>query len=243
MPDDKKISELTLATALGLSDLMTVVQDGETKRMLLSLLLSTILSDKEIGGSAEGDITTNNALQIMMNKTLEDSVINSPKINDDVECEVTSTLLNLLEGHYSGTAARHQSTDIVHGNVTVGYIIPLLQASIANLTAIATGYTPRYYRLKWTQSGTNKVITEANILTALGLTTGYVVLPGIQVQLWEYDGMSKNVPATGVSIAWYDTETSGQFRLDFINMDSLTNGQVYNLFVTLGVAAVVPGAM
>lgn len=52
---DKKISELNAATTLGDSDLLAVVQDGETKKAAATVLrdFATILADQQLLGGIE----------------------------------------------------------------------------------------------------------------------------------------------------------------------------------------------
>jgi len=111
---NKRITELPAITTLASTDVLLIGKTNADNKITGPNLRSYILSSRNIGGAAAGDITTNNGVQTLTNKTLTSPEINggnstavtllnssiiqpdimSPKINDAAVITVNGTAIN-----------------------------------------------------------------------------------------------------------------------------------------------------
>ena len=93
---DKKISVLTEWLYANIVDAANIVvaHAGENYRIAMSTLKQYVLGDREINGTRSGDIPTNDGVQILTNKRLD-----NPSFNDNttLNSNVTATQMNLLQ--------------------------------------------------------------------------------------------------------------------------------------------------
>jgi len=195
------------------------------KKIVASELKAYILDAKTLGGSAAGDVTTNNGTQTLTGKTLT-----SPKVNEAVAVTAKATEINKLTGCTATTA----ELNLTHTYAAkIPYLINVtsdIQQQINGLS-IGSEFLVHCYKLTFTASGTNKTITEAEILTQGGFS-GYVV---------DHESIHGNVCSVssgtytvmdfigGVATVTWTTAGSTLIHLSEIKISGLTSGQEYNV--------------
>lgn len=199
------------------------IEAGEVKKY--------VLENKTIGGSGTGDIPTNSSTGTFTNKTHT-----LPKINENVATTATSTEINVLDGITASTA----ELNLTH---TYGTKIPYLanvtsdiQAQI-NALSVSPEYLTQNYGLTFTAAGTEKSITEDDILTAVGLSTSayYVDHTSMHGTTCTVSGGTYTViDDTGVGtpnvlIAWTTQTDAGTTHLTEIKASGLTPAAQYNI--------------
>jgi len=94
--NDKKISSLTEWLYANIVDAANIVvaHAGGNYRIMMSTLKQYVLGDRTIDGTGSGDIPTNDGVQILTNKRLD-----NPSFNDNttLNSNVTATQMNLLQ--------------------------------------------------------------------------------------------------------------------------------------------------
>ena len=94
--NDKKISSLTEWIYANIVDAANIVvaHAGANYRIVMSTLKQYVLGNREINGTGSGDIPTNDGVQILTNKRLD-----NPSFNDNttLNSNVTATQMNLLQ--------------------------------------------------------------------------------------------------------------------------------------------------
>ncbi len=214
MPD-VKISAFPVASALNLTDYLTILQSGANKIALLSVLKTLLLEAKTLGGNASGDIVTTSDTQTLSNKTLSSPVLGGTAVT------ANGAELNILDGATLSTAELN-FLDGATGNI---------QEQInAIQSATAIPYLAYQYTNSWVQSGTTKTITGATILTALGNPGGYKVGPYVDVTLWQESGGTCET-VTGVSVKLNIAGSEIRY-FDNIDLSGLTNTYTYAIVVT-----------
>ncbi len=169
-----RIIDLTdIAAGLENADCLAVsdVSANQDKKLLISALRTFILGGKVLGGSGVGDVTVNNAVQTLTQKTLT-----SPKINSTAATAVTSEDLDKLHGVTVSAAVLNYMSG-VSSNV---------QTQInnkANYTMVSR--MPEYYNLNFTASADIYTISEATIRTAMGWGTDRRCSPALSLSLYQ----------------------------------------------------------
>ena len=183
------------------------------------------LENKTIGGSAVGDVTTNNGTQTLTGKTLT-----SPKVNEAVAVTAKATEINKLTGCTATTA----ELNLTHTYAAkIPYLVNVtsdIQQQINGLS-IGSEFLVHCYKLTFTASGTDKTITEAEILTQGGFS-GYVVdHESIHGTVCSVSNGTYTVMdfIGGVATVTWTTAGSTLIHLSEIKIGGLTNGQEYNV--------------
>lgn len=231
MADPKTITQLAdIGSALVDTDETEVQRAGQTttKKAAYSRIKTYILGTAGIGGTGAGDIPTNGSTGTFTNKRLT-----TPKINEDVALNATSTELNACRGL---TAARALVSD-ANGRVSVSSITSTLLGYLAGLTgsvqnqldalSVGSGVRAVIYQTTFTMSGGGssqvKTYTEAQILTAMGLSTSnFVILAPVNVNVFDYSSSTYTEPATALRKISEQTE-NGQTHLEKIEITTLSD--------------------
>jgi hypothetical protein len=153
----KTIKGLTERTAPELTDAVEIETSTAQPRWLsLARIFTLFFGGRAIGGSSAGDILTNNGGQTATGMRLED-----PKVNSATALAATSEeiddAVNIAKNYLQNVDADVQAQIDAKADLTV------------------LGSYPRRLNLAFTTGGaeTTKVYTEANILSALGITNYY----------------------------------------------------------------------
>lgn len=229
-----KTAMLYSGVAAGDVFFITDVDVDVDKKIVASELKKYVLENKAIGGAAAGDVTTNNATQTLTGKTLT-----IPKLNENVAVTVTATQVN-------NACATTSTTAELNLNHTYASKIPFLanvtsdiQAQIngLGLSPIAFSYV---YGRTFVAAGTTEDIKEADILTALGLSTSlyYVDYTSLHGTTCSVSGNTYTViddttaASPNVLVSWTTQVTSGVTHLDTLSITGMTNAESYNVAFT-----------
>jgi hypothetical protein len=226
---DTPISELSAASVVADNDIAVTVQGGETKKCIWSIIKSYILGGKTIGGSATGDIATNNGTQTQTNKTLVTPIINTPKLNGSVQLESTSTELNKMHGLLTSAAELGYVKD-VSAPIQAQLDLKLPTTYLADIIT-----RMKVYSLEFEYDAATKTITEDDIL---GGDFAHYVGRHVLVQQYKFNG-SNDMVAEKPEVKLCQRTNSSTVHLDKIELSSLTSG-VY--LIVLGYQLVpIPG--
>lgn len=193
---------------------LTDVSEDEDKRISALALAAYVLLGKVIGGSAAGDITTNNAIQELLNKRLT-----NPKINSSNSTSVTSEDLDKLHAvtvsaalinYLSGASSNIQSQLNTKANISM------------------VGTRPHYYVHSAIASGSTMEISEAVIRAALGLASDRRVAPTLLATIYSVVGSTMS-PLGGLVGYTVSVGTGG--ILDKITYSGLSSGTSYKVMV------------
>jgi len=216
------------------------------KKIVASELKAYILDAKTLGGSAAGDVTTNNGTQTLTGKTLT-----SPKVNEAVAVTAKATEINKLTGCTATTAELNLTHTYAAKIPYLANVTSDIQAQINGLT-VDPLYLVHCYGLTFTATAASKVLTEDAILTALGLSTSayYIDASSIHgttctVDAGKYTVLDDTgVTAPNVAISWTTQTDSGTLHLTQLTATGLTYTPVasaYNIAFTFKLIAI-PGA-
>ena len=156
-----------------------------------------------------------NSVQSLSNKTIISGKLQAPEINNGtswVPITVKAEEINFLSGL----------------NENLFAWMGIIEDDIQDLIS-ATEFTTRELSTGWTQSGTDtKVITAANVLSLLGISSGYVVnaFPCIKVYEQPYANVYSECAATTQLTTIY---TGGRTNFSEVEIDNLTDGKSYVL--------------
>lgn len=154
------------------------------------------------------------SIQTMSNKTMSTVKLNGWYINNGtswVEATVLAEELNYLDGLNENLRA--WMTDVEDD----------LQTLLADFAA----YVTRECSTGWTQVGTDvKVVTAANVLSLLGISSGYVINAFPCIKVWEnpYSNVYSECAATQQITTIY---TGGRTNFSELEVDNLTDGKSY----------------
>jgi len=189
------------------------------------------LENKTIGGSAVGDVTTNNGTQTLTGKRLD-----SPKINENVAVTATATEINKLAGCTATTAELNLTHTYAAKIPYLTDVTSAIQAQINGLGLTPTAFT-YCYGLTFVADDAEKKLSEAAILTALGISTSlyyidYTSMHGTTctVSAGTYtviDDTGAAVP--NVAVKWTTQTTSGTVHLDTLSLTGLSVASSYNV--------------
>jgi len=189
------------------------------------------LENKTIGGSAVGDVTTNNGTQTLTGKRLD-----SPKINENVAVTAKATEINKLTGCTATTAELNLTHTYAAKIPYLTDVTSAIQAQINGLGLTPTAFT-YCYGLTFVADDAEKKLSEAAILTALGISTSlyyidYTSMHGTTctVSAGTYtviDDTGAAVP--NVAVKWTTQTTSGTVHLDTLSLTGLSVASSYNV--------------
>jgi len=201
------------------------------KKIVASELKAYILDAKTLGGSAAGDVTTNNGTQTLTGKRLD-----SPKINENVAVTATATEINKLAGCTATTAELNLTHTYAAKIPYLTDVTSAIQAQINGLGLTPTAFT-YCYGLTFVADDAEKKLSEAAILTALGISTSlyyidYTSMHGTTctVSAGTYtviDDTGAAVP--NVAVKWTTQTTSGTVHLDTLSLTGLSVASSYNV--------------
>lgn len=238
MPN-KRITELTAITTLASTDVFHVGQTSTDKKITAPNAKAYILQYKTIGGTAATDITTGNSTQTLTNKTLT-----SPKINSTTAVTSTSAQINLLHGATVTTAQINKLTGLTVGSTQLNRldgIVANVQTSLDNKfdRYSTAAYYPVMVPIRFTASGTTKTISSADVLSVLGLSgTSYAINgKAFTVGLAQVASSTRVIPQFPVTDVTTAANGSGT-KVTNIQLQSLTNGYVYDATITFLLAGV-----
>lgn len=182
-----RIKDLEEITAAALADndefVVSKTAENKEKRIKFSQLLSKIFGGKVAGGTAATDITQNNAVQNLTNKTLT-----SPKINSSVATNATSEDLNKLH-LVTATAAEMNATKGITENIQQQLNSKADFSMVQNSALI--------FREKMITDGNgDMIITEAYIRNALNLPASRRIGEVVSVTVWD---MGSGAPYTNIT--------------------------------------------
>lgn len=249
MPDIQLKNFANIA-ALENADLFYCHDNNEDKegKATGTVVKAYVLGGASIGGNSAGDILTTNGAQIVTGKRL-----NSPTINSDVAITATGADLNAVSGitasrllvsDGSGRVSASAVTATEAGRLSG--VTSAIQTQINDLSAsiVSADYRPHLYRLEWSNGAgvTTKSITQATILTALGLSgTAWVIdHTSLNAMLTlENAGTYAPVLLNGGSeaIEWTTQTIDLQKQLDQINISGMSAEKTYAISVMLMVVA------
>jgi len=239
---DKKITELdTLTYATAAPGDLFVIEDidgTETKAITAENLAKYALGNRTIGGTNAGDIVTIDGTQTLTGKRLT-----SPKLNEDTAVTATATEVNVLDGIDATLTAADLS--LLKGlaaagvtNAEIGYLDGISGNIKTWQTSVDNNYNVMYLKKLWcysvgfVASGTTKAITAATIKTALGIGSGYVIVPtSLNVQIHNVSGGTYSIFTGTQTTAWTTTTSQGQTYLDTITLGTLVNAQSYSVSI------------
>ena len=223
-----------LASAVASGDAFFIDDlDANTdKKIVASELKAYVLENGTIGGTTAGDIADIDSAQTFTNKRLT-----APGINSATPVTADSAEINKLDG-LTATTANLQLTATYAAKIPyLANVTSDIQAQINALNILPTALT-YCYGLTFTADGSGaKALTEAAILTALGISpTAYVIdhtsLHGTTCTVTggTYEVIDDTgVAAPNVAIAWKVQTDAGQTHLDEIKCSGITEDNVYNI--------------
>ncbi len=210
---------------------ITDIDVDTDKKIEAGELKKYVLENKTIGGSATTDVTVNNATQTLTNKTLT-----SPKINENVAVTATATEINKLSG-CTATTAELNLVDTYAAKIPyLANVTSDIQAQINGLT-VDPLFLVHNYGLTFTASATSKILTEDDVLTALGLSTTayYIDASSMHGTTCAVTGSTYTViddtgtAAPNVEIQWTVETTGGIVHLKELKASGLTPASDYNI--------------
>ena len=231
---DKKITQLTalLYAAMANSDLLAGVDVSadETVKMTLEDIAKFVLGNRAIGTNVATSITTNNGSQTMTNKTLT-----SPKINENAILTAKSSDLNKLSGMTATTAELNKLAGMVatkselnHSSGLTSNILNQLNSLIAALPSAES--ILRRFSYGFGASGASTNITQAEVLSGIGVPTGYVINPeSLIFQMYLVSAGQHSVDA-GVTVDVITKTVNSVLQVDYFKVSNLTPSNAY-LFV------------
>lgn len=184
-----------------------------------------VLDNHVVGGSAAGDITTNNGTQTLTGKTLT-----SPKVNENVAVSVTATKINNACATVSTTA----ELDLNH---TYGAKFPYL----ANVTSDiqgqinGLGISPEFllhcYADTFVAGATSKAYTESDIIDAIGLSssTYYIDPATLNIQICSISGGTYTVIEDTANVTTTVSITAGVTHVNEVKLAGLTPSSNHNI--------------
>ncbi len=197
--------------------------DGERKATLADIK-KYALGNVAIGGSAAGDIITNNATQTMTNKTLI-----SPTIGTSVALPATITI--------GGTALTPSVAEL---NFVDG-VTRAIQTQLNELAAQISAMTTRVwnYGKTFVAAGSSAdEITAATILAGAAVPSGYIINPiTVVVQMSTVSGGTfTKIDEVTAAVVWESTTDGHGTYLTKVK-PSLVNGTTYNISINFKVVA------
>ena len=239
---------------------------GEPRKLSLAQLLLYILGGKTIGGTSAGDIVNNNAMQTLINKMLTTPGINGSAVTTATGAEIdhcagaSSNLQTQINTKapsasptFTGTVVLPTTTSI--GDISAAELSRLdgVSSNIQTQLNYLIGQLPgpinsvHSYGLTFTTGAgvTQKQLTQADLLTAVGLTeSAYAISPSSIVQnLYIYDGGSKRPllvignGATDGDFVITTKETGGVTQVQDIKYSGLTALTQYTISLYFKVIA------
>lgn len=200
-----------ILTALADADVFAVsdIDANQDKKITASNLSSYILKGKNIGGSNDTDITVNNATQTLKNKTLL-----SPKINSSATTPVTSEDLTKLHS-VTVTATEINYLSGASGNI---------QIQLANKADASALYSrPYFFHYVAQPTSGNIQITESTIRNALNIASNRRISSRLMIQVLNATVAPYTIVSTSNTVIY----AAPGAILDYVNISSLTNGQIY----------------
>jgi len=202
------------------------------KKIVASELKAYVLEGGTIGGTTAGDIADIDSAQTFTNKQLT-----TPGINSATPISADSAEINKLDG-LTATTANLQLTATYAAKIPyLANVTSDIQAQINALAILPTSLTWCYGLTFTADATTNKILPEADILTALGISSSayridHTTLHGTTCAVTS--GTYTVIDDTGtaapnVVISWTTQTDSGQVHLDEIKASGFTNGNEYNI--------------
>lgn len=119
------------------------------------------------------------------------------------------------------------------------------QSNIQNqINALATPVAKTYqYNTTFVADDTNKRYSESDILTALGISSAFVILTPLTAMIYDYKNSTHSAPATPqspaevVEINVSERTDNGQVHFEAIEFDNLIDEDSYSVSITFRVAA------
>lgn len=204
-------------------------------KIVASELKAYILDAKILGGSAAGDVTTNNGTQTLTGKTLT-----SPKVNEPVAVTAKATEINKLTGCTATTAELNLTHTYAAKIPYLANVTSDIQGQINGLSTIPTALT-HSYGVRFTASDVAEKIVEDTILTAIGLSPSTYYVDASSIVATGYTVATAYYTAfTNMDLVIATEETSGVRHLLDITLGSITAATEYVLAITFKVIEI-PG--
>ena len=216
---NKRVSALTnTQTVITGSDYTIYSSSSTDYKITWTTIASWVLGGHTIGGTSAGDIVDLDTAQTMTSKTLTTPRINTPKFNEDKEMTATSTEINKLDG-------------LATTKTELGYVAGAT-SNLQNQIDAKVGFADiadfcYQYNGDFTITGgtTDYTITEATILSALGITGGYYIDVPITVDFWSLDTNKYSKLMDSPTTIDVNRQTSyGQIHLDDVYISGISAG-------------------
>jgi hypothetical protein len=248
MATPKTINQLTERSgALQATDEIEVQVSGETKtkKKALSAVKTLVIGSATVGGNAAGDIVTTNGTQTLTNKTLT-----SPTVGTACTLPAATTIGTVAAAEILKLAGLTPTTTELN---YVDGVTSSIQTQLNTLAALIPSYTTqvRNYGLTFTASGSDRTLSQHDIMDALGLDkANYVIDPtSMHGTLASVSGGTYTViddSATSPpneAVAWTTARPSGQnLQLNELKISGLTNGVQYNVAFSFTLSNKLTGA-
>lgn len=183
------------------------------------------LENKTIGGSAAGDVTTNNGTQTLTGKTLT-----SPKVNENVAVTVTATKINNACATTSTTAELNLNHTYASKIPYLANVTSDIQGQINGL-GISPAYLLHCYSDTFVAAGSSKTYTESAIITGIGLSIAvYYIDPAtLNIQTCSISGGAYTVKEDTGDVATTTTVTAGVTHVSEVKLGGLTPQSNYSI--------------
>ena len=222
-----KDKTLLAYTGMAATDTMPITDtDVNTdKYTTLAEVKKYALENKTIGGSAAGDVTTNNGTQSLTGKTLT-----SPKVNEAVAVTARATEINKLTGCTATTA----DLNLTHTYAAkIPYLVNVtsdIQGQINGL-GISPEYLLHCYSDTFVAAGSSKSYTESDIITGIRLSTAvYYINPAtLNIQTCSISGGAYTVKEDTGDVATTTTVTGGVTHVSEVKLGGLTPQSNYSI--------------
>lgn len=201
---DKRITGLSAITSVGATDVLHIGQSAADKKITWPNFTSSVLGAHVIGGTAAGDITTNNGTQTLTGKTL-----NAPTITNSVQ-----------------TTGTYNSPTIVSPIINAGSVLTVNSTQINNVAATTTTTT----QLNYCNTLTSNVQTNLDAkvrryspvqIYPISYAAEYKASAGGQISFGYADilssiglsGTSFRIAADSYMIQLYNASINGRYQL------------------------------
>lgn len=241
---DKRITGLSAITSVGATDVLHIGQSAADKKITWPNFTSSVLGAHVIGGTAAGDITTNNGTQTLTGKTLNAPTITnsvqttgtynsptivSPIINAGSVLTVNSTQIN------NAAATTTTTTQLNYCNTLTGNVQTNLDAKVRRYSSLQV--YPISYAAEYKSSAGGQIsFGYADILDSIGLsgTSFRIAADSYMIQLYNANGSGQYVLVTNsITRISYTTDGSNLNinTVDITNLTGETKYRVHCLFL------------
>lgn len=241
---DKRITGLSAITSVGATDVLHIGQSAADKKITWPNFTSSVLGAHVIGGTAAGDITTNNGTQTLTGKTLNAPTITnsvqttgthnsptivSPIINAGSVLTVTSTQINNV------AATTTTTTQLNYCNTLTGNVQTNLDNKVRRYSALQV--YPISYAAEYESSGGGQIsFGYADILASIGLsgTSFRIAADSYMIQLYKSNisGKYQSVADAVIRIRYTaDGSNINISTVDITNLSTNTKYRVHSSFL------------